>query len=434
MCLLMMHTAFGAVWYVTAGGSGNNSGTSWDNASNDIQYVINQASMGDEIWIAGGEYSGNYELGNKRLRIFGGFEGTETSLLERLYWRDNETVLDGSSNGPVFYMYNNSGSVIDGFTIQNGNGEGAGVRAVASGPVIADCIFQYNSGRAIVMLEGAYPAVSGRPASLINLDFYGNWVENTDYSLDGVVAVYGNTATLYNVTMNSNEGSYDDIAVSANSGDTYVRIYNSIIYDSGELYNTTYFPNSLLLVHSSLIEGCDDSSYWARTNAMDDGWNIDDDPIFTTDRNRLDINSPGIQAADLSYLPNHDFTYYDLDGKSRFNRNTYTMDMGAYENQTGHPELFVAKGVKRTNKPHKSDATLSIYPTQVQPAGSVSVVCEDIEPAWAEIYSITGQLHQIIQLHAGNNQMNMPAASGVYIIIVKADNKVIGQEKIIVMF
>ena len=103
--------------YVKQGGTGN--GLSWDNASGDLQRMIdeladnNPQNLAGEVWVAAGEYepqaqiiSGTTYSASFRMRdgisVYGGFAGTETTKQERdkgaMPWNyTNETVLRGAA-------------------------------------------------------------------------------------------------------------------------------------------------------------------------------------------------------------------------------------------------------------------------------------------------------------------------------------------------
>lgn len=92
-CLLAIQVNAKTVYYVKSGATGN--GTSWSNASGSIQAMIDEASPGDEVWIAGGTYvtpsvvigggsSGLYYFDLKLgISMFGGFKGVESDLQQR---------------------------------------------------------------------------------------------------------------------------------------------------------------------------------------------------------------------------------------------------------------------------------------------------------------------------------------------------------------
>ena len=109
--------AEGRVRYVRPGGTGD--GTSWGNASGNIQAMIddladnNPQQLPGEVWVAAGEYepqsyviSGMNYSASFRMRdgisVYGGFAGTETSKTERemsgsMPWQfKNTTVLSGA--------------------------------------------------------------------------------------------------------------------------------------------------------------------------------------------------------------------------------------------------------------------------------------------------------------------------------------------------
>ena len=75
------------IYKVKPWATGNNNGSSWENAFTNLQLAISAASSGDEIWVA----QGVYKLGNNRtdsfdipdgVTIYGGFAGDETNLAQ----------------------------------------------------------------------------------------------------------------------------------------------------------------------------------------------------------------------------------------------------------------------------------------------------------------------------------------------------------------
>lgn len=181
------------IHYVKAGGVGF--GTSWEDASGDIQAMINAAQEGDQIWIAKGTYKPNRRADNlnvytpndrnnafvlkKNVSLYGGFTGVETTLSQR-DWKQNETILSGdfSSNDIInnrytitnneenaYHIVISAGDIgntrLDGFTISGGhtnhkttikvndkdiNGlRGGGMYNIDSSPIIANIIFYANS-------------------------------------------------------------------------------------------------------------------------------------------------------------------------------------------------------------------------------------------------------------------------------------------------
>ncbi len=133
------------IHYVNHAASGTNNGVSWTNAYTDLQSALNQASSGDEIWVAQGVYVPSVDstgqvptdvrLKTFRLkpgvRIYGGFLGNETAKIQR-DWVRNPTVLSGETGDPlndsdnvahvVFaWGYFSDYAKLDGFSIIEGN-------------------------------------------------------------------------------------------------------------------------------------------------------------------------------------------------------------------------------------------------------------------------------------------------------------------------
>lgn len=104
------------VRYVASGGTGD--GSSWANASGNLQAIINASASGDEVWVKAGTYKADQLIDSRRNRsysfilksgvsLYGGFAGTETSKDERAlkqggakYEYVNETVLSADDDVP----------------------------------------------------------------------------------------------------------------------------------------------------------------------------------------------------------------------------------------------------------------------------------------------------------------------------------------------
>jgi len=135
--------------YVKKGETGN--GNSWTNAMGELADALlltkslNETSPGivKQIWVAGGTYQPLYsaEDGNfgnpdgrnntfllvDNVELYGGFEGTETSLGQRKSPADNESTLTGNLGSQAAYHVvvaasnGNESFTINGFTITEGN-------------------------------------------------------------------------------------------------------------------------------------------------------------------------------------------------------------------------------------------------------------------------------------------------------------------------
>jgi hypothetical protein len=189
LCLLI--TAFSpaqgqTVYYVDGARAYAGTGSSWENALNNVSAAIDRAQPGDEIWVAQGVYvprgtepSASFQL-KDGVALYGGFVGLEVRREDRDPSRYC-TVLSGDRNGDdaagrfddnVYHVVTaeNVGAetILDGVTIQHGraalgatNAYGAGILLRAASPVIRRTIVRENravaSGGGIAMLEGSAP-------------------------------------------------------------------------------------------------------------------------------------------------------------------------------------------------------------------------------------------------------------------------------------
>jgi hypothetical protein len=188
------NTAAQSIRYVKPVATGTGNGSSWQNASDDLQLIINQSGAGDTIWVAQGTYlpvrkadslhiidsnnCNNAFVLKANVHIYGGFAGTENRLSQR-DWENNPTVLSGDIGIPndsldnCYHVVISAGDVgtacLDGFTVTKGktkddagrnyydtiavNGhsifmhDGAGIINVYSSPVFRHLNINNNAGK-----------------------------------------------------------------------------------------------------------------------------------------------------------------------------------------------------------------------------------------------------------------------------------------------
>ena len=129
----------GRVIYVNRDATGNNDGSSWENAYTDLQPALEVAGATNEVWVAGGTYlptndddrEQSFVIGDGT-KVFGGFAGTETERSQRDIL-NNRVILSGdigtqgdrsdNSYSVVTIEDNAFATTLDGFTIVDGQAE-----------------------------------------------------------------------------------------------------------------------------------------------------------------------------------------------------------------------------------------------------------------------------------------------------------------------
>lgn len=344
------------IYYVAEGGMG--SGSSWGDASGDLQAMINVSINGDQIWVATGTFYPDETAGqvnNNRLssfrmkegvKIYGSFEGIETSLSQRTpsVMQNNPSILSGdidkngsSANNSYHVILNNqngltAAAVLDGFTINGGNADaffsavdfyGGGIFNSGVSPTIRNCIFTDN--RASV--GGAMYNFNASP-KVINSYFSGNWSTNND------------GAGMYN--LNGTPSVINCVFFGNNFGGMYNGVANTVIINctfSGNTGYGIYNGTSNVLLRNTIVWGNDESEVinvnstptYTKTLVkfgQVGGFNGNEDPFFVEEslgNLRLGACSPVINKGDNTL--NTETT--DLDGNARIQLGT--IDLGAYE-------------------------------------------------------------------------------------------------------
>jgi hypothetical protein len=104
----------GTTWYVMTDGSDTNGGTGWEDSFKTIQRGIDEASAGDTVLVADGTYTGdenkNISLGYKNM-IVRSVNGPQSCIID----------LQNDGKGFDLNWTNTTATLIDGFTIMNGN-------------------------------------------------------------------------------------------------------------------------------------------------------------------------------------------------------------------------------------------------------------------------------------------------------------------------
>lgn len=216
LLFLFLRTELNAtIRYVKNANGGNASGSSWLNASNDLQLIIDQSASGDEVWVASGYYrpvrlfsnTATISLNNRQnsfvlkngVKVYGGFFGNETLLSQRS-WQSNQTYLDGDigtyndSSDNCYSVVRSIGAVgdalLDGFLVRNGNADGGaanlysggGIYIYQSSPSIRNCRFIDNRA----LNGGALYCGNGSAPTIANCEFQ----SNTAIDKGGAVSAY----------------------------------------------------------------------------------------------------------------------------------------------------------------------------------------------------------------------------------------------------
>lgn len=179
------HTVTTKTLYVKIDASGNNDGSSWDDAYNYLQDALEAAFENDDIFVSSGTYrpdeglnqnlndrSASFELVDG-VSVWGGFSGWENSLGQRDL-QTNKTILSGDIGAANLKSDNSyhvvtagsisNDTILDGFIITAGNADGpypddcgGGMYSNSGAPTLGNCIFIGNSaenGAGLLLSEG----------------------------------------------------------------------------------------------------------------------------------------------------------------------------------------------------------------------------------------------------------------------------------------
>lgn len=357
-----IHPDVNGIIYVKQNASGKGDGSSWSNATDQLQDAINTPTV-QQVWVAAGLYELSAHLGMKnRVSILGGFPNTGEPDILRRNGIENETILSGKNerqiiyNDPIMMLEKiDRTAVLDGFILANGyaNSSGGAIRNEQSSPTLCNLRIVNNRstwGGGILNANNSSPAI-------INCIIYKNVAK---YHGGGVYNSGGNVE-MTNVVIAGNKSS---IGQNLGGGAIYndnganVTITNATIYGNesatlagrGTVHN---IENSNLTIRNSIIYGNNTGVYTEEGAVMSisyslvQGLNITEngningntDPLFVAPDAgcfRLKEGSSVINKGNNIYytndqIPDLSALHTDLGGSLRIFDET--VDIGAYEYQ-----------------------------------------------------------------------------------------------------
>ncbi len=309
-----------AVRYVKQGGTGN--GSTWGNASGDLQAMINASGAGDQVWVAAGTYSNGLFVMKNGVEILGGFPNTGNPGLGARNWIAHVTTLSGGSN--VIRNVFTIGSpligtaVLDGFTITGSNGDvhGGGMYNIYASPTVRNCVF---SGNTALQGAGMWNENSSSP-TVTNCVFSGNFCDGPGLQYGAGMGNRSSSPTVTNCLFINNvagswgSGMYNDensdplvlnCTFSGNTSNIGSAIYNRYAGCNPTIKNCIIWGNdggitddgASSTVTYSIVQGG-----FAGTG------NLSVDPLFVSMTDfHLQNGSPAINAGTASGAPATDF-------------------------------------------------------------------------------------------------------------------------------
>jgi len=466
LCAFLIFSYTNAQVYVDASATGNNDGTNWADAYNNLQNALNNNPAGT-FWVKAGTYipganrTDSFNLTNNQ-EIYGGFSGTEVSLSERNP-EVNVTTLSGDINGNDNTVFsttdpnrsensyriieiNGDGVIIDGFSINNANAngnnssqrEGSAINVNVSGSLkINTCKFLQHT----LIRGGVIKSIDVNNTVIIEITnsifkdnessfgtvYYGRANGNLDIKFEGCLFTnnisVSNTgsiiwlrqdiagsqsANIINSTFSDNNLDSSRAIIdklNVNGGSVICQIYNSIFWNNGDDFTGTFSDALESGTSGSVSNSISNNGFTSNTNTS----NVSSaNPLFADSANgdyTLQSSSPAIDSGDNIRVSSS--VTKDLLGNLRiFNT---TVDMGPYE--FGSSALSV-------NDFQSITSEITLYPN---PAFNIiNIRSEGLNIKSIKIYDVLGKRVAISKQTASIDISQLK--SGMYIVKIESLN------------
>jgi trimeric autotransporter adhesin len=340
--------------FVKYNASGAGTGKSWANACTTFQAGLDLAGDKYHIWAAAGTYKPTYDYGlglgsrgnhfrmKNGVGIYGGFAGTETSLVQR-NTTANPTILSGdigtagdNSDNCYHIIFNPSGSnlnstaVLDGFTITKGNADlmnwphnlGGGVYNENSAAAFTGCTIYDNTavyGAGMYNLSSNSVIVNSLIASNASANEGGGIMNSGSQTVFTNCTVSNNSTQAFGGGIYSSSSSADELRNTIVWGNTSIKGGNEIFV---EQYSTA------TLSYSCFGNDTDDILDPAGNGFVNSFANITDNPKFVNPA-QIDFRIYGFSLCVNSGDASYNVESKDIRGEARIHGNN--IDMGAYE-------------------------------------------------------------------------------------------------------
>ena len=144
LCVCCLGAQAAQSYYVAPESRGTGSGLSWDDASDRLYTILEDAEPGDVIYVAQGRYYGGFSIKNG-VTMLGGYNIGDDADAERVMPSAHSnagSILDGCNKYRVLTQSEalDTPATIDGFVIENGSAGTGGGALIMDGATLQNCV------------------------------------------------------------------------------------------------------------------------------------------------------------------------------------------------------------------------------------------------------------------------------------------------------